>query len=1067
MSDTWSGLSTALSRLLGAQYRLGDEAGRGGMGVVFRARDLTLEREVAIKVIHPDLATNRAVAQRFLSEARLIARLRHPHIVSVHAAGEGEGLLFYVMDHVPGETLRQRLQREGALPVDEAIRIASEIGSALDEAARAGVVHRDVKPENILLHATSGRAMLVDFGIAHAISDAAPETAEGGPERTTGPGIAMGTPAYMSPEQAAGEPVEARSDLYALGVVVYEMLTGRPPFDGPRRVVISKQIVDTPAPLDALRPGLPDAVVQAVARALAKISAERWPSGAAFREALHGRRSPIGRVRARARQVILGIAAVATLGATVRISLQVPGPPEGTDPRHSILVLPFANLRSNPDGEWLRDGSVSMLGLALSQWRELSVVDLERLHDLMAGRRIAGQAPLGLSLARRLAREAGVWTVVLGDYTLTGDSLYLVARAYDVRTGARLDIAQAQGSAEDDVRPLFDDLAAKLLDLSGAPATGRNSLSAVTTGSLEAYRRYLQGVDHLNRWDLPEAERDLLAAVAIDSSFSLAYLKLALTRGWRAGADDSLGRRYIGLAAQYGDRLPAREQRKIEAYRAMTAQDYERSRALYAELAASDSTDADAWYGWGDAWFHSPMSGARTEAMTASLRAFRRTLALDPAYHLAYEHVNYLLTLAAHEESPVALTEKEEFVLARKAPNSPLTAAALAQARRRAGLAAVSAARDWVAGQPNLARAQRALFEAELASGDHGGALAAAARIRELATPHAKPLTAFLEARVRLIAGDAGSAAEALRTALVALDPDCLDPEELGLQDVADILVGSNVFAFTGDVAAAARVIALADRVRAAVLPDGAAMDAFGDGRVWRDARLAQLYSATGGPTTELRGLWQRVLSAARNALPSERRALAWAGASAAQGLLLGPAADAAPIEELEALTGTTPGREFQALLAIARGDSGSARAALSTPDKVAGATEGSRADSTTDYGKASSEPLNQRLAFAMGDTRPLAAEAHFLLGNYRTTIKLLDHFDAEHLSTRGFDSRWGLLARVSLLRGLAYEKLGQVELAGTEFNRVLSQWGGADEALQSFVVQAQAGLARIKGARG
>ena len=178
------------------------------MGVVFDAVDLSLDRPVAIKAIHPELTQHEAIVRRFLAEAKMIAKLRHPNIVTVYAAGNANGLLYYVMDRVPGESVRARLQREGKLPIADARRIVRDVAAALEAAARAALVHRDVKPENILLESASGRALLVDFGVARAIAS------DPGVTSDTGRGIAVGTPSYMSPEQAAGEEVDACSDLY-------------------------------------------------------------------------------------------------------------------------------------------------------------------------------------------------------------------------------------------------------------------------------------------------------------------------------------------------------------------------------------------------------------------------------------------------------------------------------------------------------------------------------------------------------------------------------------------------------------------------------------------------------------------------------------------------------------------------------------------------------------------------------------------------------------------------------------------------------------------------------------
>ncbi len=1054
MSPTTSEQTAALQAALGTQYRLERELGRGGMGVVYLATDLTLDRRVAVKVISPELAVNRTMADRFLAEARLIARLRHASIVSVYAAGTADGLLYYVMDHVPGESLRDRLLREGRLGIEEAIGLAADIAAALDAAASAGVVHRDVKPENILLEQTpSGpRALLADFGIAHVMWE------EG---RNTGPGVAMGTPAYMSPEQAAGDPVDARSDIYSLGVVAYEMLTGRPPFQGPRRTVISRQIVDRPPDLEKARAGVPLHVVEAIHRALEKVPDARWQTGAAFRAAILGLDAPAEarrpRRRSRRRLAVLGATAgVAALAAAWALN-RPDGPPSGVDPRHSYLVLPFTNLRSDGTIGWLAPGSVSMLDLALSQWRELKVISHERVHDLLAEAGHTEGGLIGLDRARGMARAAGVWTVVLGEFERTRDSLHLVARAFDVATGARLEVAEVRGHLGDDVRPLFDELAAKLLDLSGAPAGARTDLASATSSSLEAYRAYLAGLEQLNQWNLVEAEREFREAVTLDSSFSLAYFRLAQTRGWISNAGDSLTRQYLVEATRTAGQLPPREQTMIAAYRGMIEADYQRAQALYGQLLATDSSDADAWYGLGDAWFHDVAYRDRPDALSRALQAFRRAVALDPRFALAYEHMQAMLTQAAFTDPAYLLLPGDRFARARRGPAQPavpppVVSEAVARARREA----VALARHWTEFQPNTIRAHRALMEAYLAAGDAPGALAAVDRIRVLPDPSARSLAAFLEARIRLLSGDGRTAASVLRQALPDVDPVVMRGNDLGQELIFDVLSGANAFAFVGDIEGAVAVIRIAEQLRRLILPPGAVVDAYGDDRVWEVGRLAALHAAVGSPPYELRELWGRVSRVARSATLAERPVLAWAGAAAAQGLLVGPAADGRAVEELQQLTGVPPRPEIRALAALARGDSSAARRELQ-----------GRATSDSRGRAKETVELSQGAAFAMGDLRPIAAEALFQLGDYRQTVELLSSFEPARLANRGFDARWGLLARVRLLRGLAYERMGEPAAATREFDQVVAQWEGADERLAPVVREARAGLARIKGARG
>ncbi len=274
MSDPLARLTTALSD----RYRVTRELGAGGMATVYLAHDRKHERDVAIKVLHPDLGAALG-GERFLSEIRTTARLQHPHILPLLDSGEADGLLYYVMPLVTGETLRARLERERQLPIADAVRIAREVASALDYAHRQNVIHRDIKPENILLH--DGSALVADFGIALAVQSA-------GGQRMTQTGMSLGTPQYMSPEQAMGErTIDARSDIYALGAVTYEMLAGDAPFLGSNvQAIVAKVLSEKPTPLHTLRDTVPEHIETAVLMALAKLPADRFASAAEFASAL-------------------------------------------------------------------------------------------------------------------------------------------------------------------------------------------------------------------------------------------------------------------------------------------------------------------------------------------------------------------------------------------------------------------------------------------------------------------------------------------------------------------------------------------------------------------------------------------------------------------------------------------------------------------------------------------------------------------------------------------------------------------------------------------------------------
>ena len=311
-----AGLLGALTSAVSGRYRVERELGAGGMATVYLAHDVRHDREVAIKVLHPDLGAALG-AERFLGEIRTTARLQHPHVLPLLDSGEADGLLFYVMPYVAGETLRARLERERQLPIPEAVRIAREVASALDHAHRHGVIHRDIKPENILL--ADGQALVADFGIALAVQQA-------GGRRMTQTGLSLGTPQYMSPEQAMGEKsIDARSDVYALGCVLYEMLAGEPPFTGASvQAIVARLIAEEPRPLAVQRRSIPGHVEAAALRALEKLPADRFATAAEFVAALDGtaatvttRTGPSRPVARPARGAMLALAGLAAASAAL------------------------------------------------------------------------------------------------------------------------------------------------------------------------------------------------------------------------------------------------------------------------------------------------------------------------------------------------------------------------------------------------------------------------------------------------------------------------------------------------------------------------------------------------------------------------------------------------------------------------------------------------------------------------------------------------------------------------------------------------------------------------------
>ncbi|MDO8501619.1 MAG: protein kinase [Gemmatimonadaceae bacterium] len=327
-----------LKAALADRYPIERELGRGGMATVYLAQDIKHGRRVAIKVLRPELAAMLG-AERFLREIEIAARLSHPHILPLYDSGQVDGLLFYVMPHIEGESLRDRLDREKQLPIDEAVRLAQQVASALDYAHRREIVHRDIKPENILLH--EGLALVADFGIALAVRAAAGE-------RLTEAGLSLGTPYYMSPEQAIGDrPIDARSDIYSLGCVLYEMLAGEPPFTGSTvQAVVARILTEQPRELRSVRENVSVALERVVAKSLARLPADRYATVAKFSEALdRAGAEPWG-----APTAVIGTASGATAA------------PLAAPPRRSVFArLAPALVRSAP---WI----VAVLALGLAGW---------------------------------------------------------------------------------------------------------------------------------------------------------------------------------------------------------------------------------------------------------------------------------------------------------------------------------------------------------------------------------------------------------------------------------------------------------------------------------------------------------------------------------------------------------------------------------------------------------------------------------------------------------------------------------------------------------------------------
>ena len=561
-------LPSELAAALRDRYVLEHELGHGGMATVYLARDLKHDRPVALKIIRPELSS-RAGSERFQREIAFAARLQHPHILPLLDSGQvvlgrSMTLLYYVMPYVEGQSLRERLRQESRLPLDEALRIAHEAAQALQYAHQHGVIHRDVKPENLLL-TSDGNTLVADFGIARALS--------GGDDRLTETGLAIGTPQYMSPEQATAGEVDARTDQYSLACVVYEMLSGEPPFTGPTPQAIIAKSLNAPRPsLRLVRESVPAGLDSAVTRALARDPVDRFPSVAAFAEAFDRAAasvaSPVASSAAgstprvpRRTSVLIGasILLVAGLAATLLVRSRHEGPvaPEA----EVIAVLPF---RASGAGlEVMGEGMVDLLARDLDAVGGVRTVDPRTV--LSRWRRIGGGGA-DLSQALKVGREVGAGSVLTGSVVEAAGRVRLDAELRSV-AGQPLARARVDGPA-DSLLGLVDGLGLALLrDVwrSREPLPNLR-LGSLTTSSIEALRAFLEGERfyRLSSWD--SAKTAFTRAVQADTGFALAYMRLATVLGWREGMGSH---DYVesGLAAlRHADRLSERDRSLLRGY---------------------------------------------------------------------------------------------------------------------------------------------------------------------------------------------------------------------------------------------------------------------------------------------------------------------------------------------------------------------------------------------------------------------------------------------------------------------------------------------------------------------
>jgi tetratricopeptide (TPR) repeat protein/TolB-like protein/predicted Ser/Thr protein kinase len=583
-------------RTLG-HYRVLEEISRGGMGVVYRATDTRLNRDVALKVLPDDLTNDPDRRRRFLKEAQAASSLEHPHIAVIHEADEVDGLAFIAMELIRGEKLSDLLARQRPSPA-RSLELGAEVAAGLARAHEKGIVHRDLKPANVMV-TDEGHAKIIDFGIAKLIEASAIAGAPTQTGRDTGVGVVLGTMTYMSPEQARGDTVDHRSDIFSFGILLHEMLAGQPPFRGKTGIETASAILHEPAPrLPSLGPGVAgDAsadIQRIVDKCLAKDPADRYqgmkdlvvdirtarrhldtaPQAAAVSTPIAGRLPAWAWLAAGA--VVIAVAAGWVLMRPQTTGTDAAG---GRSGKPSVAVLYFDNTTGDKELDWMRTGITEMVVTDLSQSQEIEVVGTDRLYGILAELKRQDDRVLSPDVISAVAERTGVDRVIVGSYVKSGEAIRINVRLQDAKTGRIESSERVEGANASALFSMIDDLSrrirskfeglkadAKLLTAPGTadPSGLDRGLGDVTTSSIEAYRLYAEGINLHNRFREQEASEMFAKAIAIDPLFAMAYVKLGVTEN-NLGRN-AVGSKYAAQALKLADRLTPRERFYIEGY---------------------------------------------------------------------------------------------------------------------------------------------------------------------------------------------------------------------------------------------------------------------------------------------------------------------------------------------------------------------------------------------------------------------------------------------------------------------------------------------------------------------
>jgi tetratricopeptide (TPR) repeat protein/TolB-like protein len=617
-----------------SHYKILEKLGEGGMGVVYKAEDTKLKRTVALKFLPQELLCDSESKARFIHEAQAASALNHPNITTIHEIDEVEGKCFISMEYIEGNSLKELIHKR-TLAVDEILGIALKIAEGLKAAHKKEIVHRDVKSDNVMV-TDEGGVKIMDFGLAKLK----------GVTKLTKTGSTLGTLQYMSPEQAQGQEVDQRSDIFSFGVVLYEMITGQLPFKGEHEAAVIYSIVnETPEPLARYKANVPEGLQRIVDKTLEKDRNIRYQSAAEVIADLKGlqREITVGVVARPKKKLLPFIVPASTVFVLVLLFLilkpfKVEVVPEkrAIAEENSLAIMYFENMANREDTERLGEIVTNLLITDLSESEYMRVVSSQRLYDILKLLGREGQKKIDREVATQVATKAKAKWMLLGNILQVEPRTVITTQLVNVESGQVEASQHISGEVKEEIFSLVDKLTIEIKkDLSlpeGVKKEQDRAVADVTTHSPEAYRFYLEGVDHINKWYFTEAQKSFRKALEFDSTFAMAYYRLAYIE-WTEGGQEQI--KLIAKAVEYSDKVSWKEKHYIKSMEARLSGNHTQSIKELEKIVERYPEEKEAFYHLGMIYDY------LLQESEEAIRQFKKAIEIDPLYKDPYNMLAY------------------------------------------------------------------------------------------------------------------------------------------------------------------------------------------------------------------------------------------------------------------------------------------------------------------------------------------------------------------------------------------------------------------------------------------